>query len=192
MHGIYQSARTEGKGKTALLASADFSYGSDMEEAEPGCVGCGYSGYAPNLRVSLNHGVTEKLDFSLAYGVPIGIKANLKMMFLGSNESKFAMSAMPGYGYYLGHHFHFPLLATFRIKKNMDLTLAPAFIHFISNENSRISSIGGEVNFQFGRKMQYNLAFSLYHNQSNYALQNPFNSNIGLTFKRPINLKSKK
>ncbi len=166
---IFHSARTEGKGNLSFSPSLEgfvfrpfASSGGDL-----GVLGL------PGIRAELNYGITNSTDIVSSFYSSGAFLTSLKMRFIGTNESPFSISVMPGYEYQFNllqtstasgkvNRLHLPIIASFYTTENIGFSIGTKYVLQIEENGDNVSFPGINAGINIDRRIKYTIGGGLF------------------------------
>lgn len=154
-------------------------------------------GVLPNLEYVFKHRIKDRLDWGLKAGIfDASLTGNIKYQFVGTYNSKFAMSIMPeaGLGFFpvdasasdnvhsvpLVIRSEFPLLMTYHFTEHFYWSVIPKALNYYTPQGN-FTMMAASTGVQFGKKVNMILSYS-YFNLLNKPSNVILSGNVGHVF----------
>lgn len=170
----FHTARTEGKGNLTL--SPSISGVGLSEQSGAGELG---SLFLPYGQLEAAYGLNDNLDVVASFSTSANLLASLKYRIIGTNESGFAFTIMPGYEYQTSipnnttrvDRFHIPLIFSIHTDDNIGIFLSPKYVIQVADNVENFSFPGIAAGISIDRRVQYIFGGGVYF---------PFTSEVGI------------
>lgn len=185
----FHGARTEGAGNLSVSPGVE---GIGLIQSPAG--GELGSQVLPVAKLEASYGITNNLDVIASASSSLSLLTSLKFKVMGSNETPFALSLMPGYEFQTSPNggsasisrFHIPVIASLYSSENTGFFLAPKYVIQVEEGGDNYSFPGFSAGVIINRRIKYHIGGGVFVPINTLAVSDGIIYQFGINARIPI------